>query len=199
MKYTTTKFIFLLLLFLNPILSQNPTETYNLEKRGKASIQHSNEGSFQIKLNDEIESYFDYIDITLKSADNINPMIIISSTDNKCEVNRLFTSIQYHDYIHIFLKKQQLPNKEFFICLKNRENTNQIDYNITIQNEQAAFLPYNHQGSYYVSDESTENMDVIFIKDENEYKGSSKISFWVKGKISIKLIWVGISKEMFMI
>ena len=182
MKSTTTKFIFLLLLFLNPILSQNPTETYNLEKRGKASIQHSNEGSFQIKLNDEIESYFDYIDITLKSADNINPMIIISSTDNKCEVNRLFTSIQYHDYIHIFLKKQQLPNKEFFICLKNRENTNQIDYNITIQNEQAAFLPYNHQGSYYVSDESTENMDVIFIKDENEYKGSSKISFWVKGK-----------------
>jgi hypothetical protein len=161
MKSTTTKFIFLLLLFLNPILSQNPTETYNLEQSGKAFIQHSNEGSFQIKLNDAFEYYLDYIDITLKSVDNINPMIIISSTDNRCEVNRLFTSIQYHDSIHIFLKKQQLPNKEFFICLKNRENTNQIDYNITIQNEQAAFLPYNHQGSYYVSDESTENMDVI--------------------------------------
>jgi len=42
MKSTTTKFIFLLLLFLNPILSQNPTETYNLEQSGKAFIQHSN-------------------------------------------------------------------------------------------------------------------------------------------------------------
>ena len=182
MKYSLTTILFLLLNFISLILSQNPTEEFDLAPKGEAVIKNNKEASFKIKLTDSIESYLNYLDITLESVNNINPMIMISTTDNKCEINRLFTSIQFHDSIHIFLKKQQIPNKEFYICIKNRENMNQIDYIITIKNEQAAFLPYNHQGSYYVSDASTENMDVIFIKDENEYKTSSKISFWVKGK-----------------
>ena len=124
----------------------------------------------------------DYIDITLLSHSDINPMIIISTSDNECKQDRLFTSTQYCDPIHIFLKKEQLPNREFFICTINRENTYSIDYNITIKNEYSASIPYNHQGSYYVSDTSTENMEFFFVKDDNEYNDNSRISFWVKGK-----------------
>ena len=113
MKYSLTKIIFLLLNFVSLILSQNPLKEFDLASKGKAVINSSNEASFKIKLTDSIESYLYYLDITLESENNINPMIMISTTDNKCQINRLFTSIQFHDSIHIFLKKQQILNKEF--------------------------------------------------------------------------------------
>ena len=174
--------IFLFFAILGTTLCQINDEVYNLIQKGSLNIDGIDDATFHIKLNETFDSYLNYIDITLSSIDNINPMIIISTSDNKCETNRLFTSIQFHDSIHIFLKKQQLINNEFFICIKDRENTNLIKYNIKIRNDQAAFIPYNHQGSYYVSDESTENMEFIFEKDKQDYKLNSKISFWVKGK-----------------
>ena len=182
MKSISLKNILLFFSLFNCILFQNTIDNYNITKAGIINIINSDESTIHINLNQTKETYLNYIDITLTSESDINPIIIISTNDEKCDTNRLFTSIQLRESIHIFLRREQLNSNEFYICTKKRENLDLINYNITIKNEEYVFIPYNQQGSYYVSDSSMEKMDFMFILDDQEYKTDSSISFWVKGQ-----------------
>ena len=152
MKSISLKNILLFFSLFNCILFQNTIDNYNITKAGIINIINSDESTIHINLNQTKETYLNYIDITLTSESDINPIIIISTNDEKCDTNRLFTSIQLRESIHIFLRREQLNSNEFYICTKKRENLDLINYNITIKNEEYVFIPYNQQGSYYVSD-----------------------------------------------
>ena len=180
MKFNSKLILFFVFINLSFIYSQSTIIKYNLIQKGVLNINGTEESTFYIKLNEPINSYYGYINVILTTKDDLNPIIIIS-TSEKCDINRLFTSIQLRDSIHIFLKKEELPKNEFYICIKNRENLTTKNYIIKISNQQYAFIPYNSQGSYYVSDKNMENMEFIFTEENIEHKANSKINIWIKG------------------
>ena len=60
------------------------------------------------------------------------------------------------------------------------EKYNQINYNITITNENFIRIPYDTQASYHVSYKNVEKMNFIFYNFNRA--PNSNITFWVKGK-----------------
>ena len=181
MKIKSTLILFFLFINFSFIYSQSRIKIYNLPQKGFLNITGSGESTFYIKLNKTINSYLNYINIILTSAEDLNPIIIISKSSEKCDINRLFTSIQLRDSVYIFLKKEQLPKNQFYMCIKNRENLTTKNYNIKISNQQFAYIPYTKQGSYYVSDKYTEKMEFILTEENAKYKKDSELNIWVKG------------------
>ena len=56
-------------------------------------------------------------------------------------------------------------------------------YNIIINNTDFAYIPYDTQTSYYISDASMQNMSFIFDSNFNpSINSDSQVTFWVKGK-----------------
>ena len=62
------------------------------------------------------------------------------------------------------------------------EKYNQINYNITITNENFIRIPYDTQASYHVSYKNVEKMNFIFYNFNRAPNSNIGNTFWVKGK-----------------
>ena len=104
MELKSLKVLFLLICILDLSLSQY--EEYDLDTT--SPIQGNGDKTFLINLKSD-KTYKDYISITLETQDDShNPMIFVSSNDQKCQNDRLYTGVQIVDPILIFLKKSQI-------------------------------------------------------------------------------------------
>ena len=138
--------------------------------------------------------YEEYFSFTLEKKKDLNPTILVSTTDSQCDKDRLFVGVQSIDKIYIFVKKEQIKNNEIFICLKAKESP----YELKLANEDSALIPFNGQASYYISDENTENMKFTFIKPENETISSdSKVTIWLRGNYIEKPSLASFAEETF--
>ena len=138
--------------------------------------------------------YNEYFSFTLEKKKDLNPTILVSTTDSQCDKDRLFVGVQSIDKIYIFVKKEQIKNNEIFICLKAKESP----YELKLANEDSALIPFNGQASYYISDENTENMKFTFIKPENETISSdSKVTIWLRGNYIEKPSLAYFAEEIF--
>ena len=170
-------------------------ESKDLNPNGDVTFSGKTDSTFLLKLGGNHDSYADYIDITFTAKSNLNPMIIVSTTDKNCQTNRLFTATQLIDPIYIFLKKGQIQD-QLYICVKGRANSGLTDYTVYIKNEQAASIPYNQQASYYIADESSKEMKFNFeVKDDSNK--NSDVTFWIKGKSIIKTEMTGYNNQTF--
>ena len=167
----------LLLLFLFKLVLNDQTVT--LPTHDSIPIYGNGEETMKVEL-DSDGSFQDYfrVKFNLKEPTNRNPAVIIST--DKGGNDRLFTSVQLYDEIYIFLRKKQIADGPFYIAIKNRENSNVTDYTIEISNQDKAYLPFNKQTSYYISDDEFNNItEFVFQKDGSE---STDITFWAQGK-----------------
>ena len=138
--------------------------------------------------------YEEYFSFTLEKKKDLNPTILVSTTDSQCDKDRLFVGVQSIDKIYIFVKKEQIKNNEIFICLKAKESP----YELKLANEDSAFIPFNSQASYYISDQNTENMKFTFIKPEDETISSdSKVTIWLRGNYIEKPSLASFAEETF--
>ena len=107
--------------------------------------------------------------------------MIFIANDEQCNKERLYIGLQIVDTIYSFIKKSQIRNNKFYICIKPREASNLQSYEINIKNEDYAYLPLDKQASYYISDTNVANMNFLF-PSSNDFKQDSQVTFWVKGK-----------------
>ena len=170
-------------------------ESKDLNPNGDITFSGTKDSTFLLKLGGNHDSFADYIDITFTAKANLNPMIIVSTTDKNCQTNRLFTATQLIDPIYIFLKKGQIQD-QLYICVKGRANSGLTDYTVYIKNEQAASIPYNQQASYYIADQSNKEMKFSFEVKDNSNKNSD-VTFWIKGKNIIKTEMTGYNNQTF--
>ena len=147
-----------------------------MQPNGELPLSGEGNKTFFIQLNEEKNTYADYITIYLQEEQTKNPMIYVGK-DEDC-TNRLFVGTQMYDHIYGFIKKDQI-DKEFYICIKERQNTNSQTHHIFITNTPSLTIPYNAIASHYISEESVETIKCKFGPDENI---GSDITFWVTGK-----------------
>ena len=163
-------FFLLLCLFNLVYLKLDPNK--NLQLTGNANE------TFHITLKKGDNTYAKYINIMLKSSEDLNPMIYVSTEEN-CVENRTFVGIQLVEPIYTFFRRSQIQD-DFYICIKQRTIVN-ISYEILLENSNEVTLPYDCQASYYISDDSLKDMSFFF----NGYSGSgtnANVTFWVKGQ-----------------
>ena len=151
-----------------------------LNPNGEVFLTGTKDTNFNIHLDGEYKDFADYIDIKFNTEAEYNPMIFIAN-DKNCEKERLYAGVQISDPIYSFIKKEQIKNYMFNICIKSRENLELKSFNITIKNEQAANIPLDSQASYYISDTNAEKMNFIF-PHSDDLDPNSNVTFWVKGK-----------------
>ena len=181
MELKSLKVLFLLICILDLSLSQY--EEYDLDTT--SPIQGNGDKTFLINLKSD-KTYKDYISITLETQDDShNPMIFVSSNNQKCQNDRLYTGVQIVAPILIFLKKSQIKNNKFYICVRFRDKLDSTSFQILLKNEDKAYIPYNSQVSYFISDENVSEMDFIFKK--NDTLNSKKTTFWIRGR-DIKIL-----------
>ena len=174
MGLNSTKSLLLLFCLFNMILNEE-----TLPPKEKISLSGNGGNKFTVGL-DSQGSYNEYIRMifSLTNSESRNPSVIVS-TDIDCK-KRLYTSVQLYDNIYIFLKYNQITNNKYYICVQDREDSNVQGYNIEISNQDKAYLPFNQQTSYYISDDQINSeMEFVFQDDES---GSTDISFWAQGK-----------------
>ena len=169
------KSLLLIFCLFNLVLNQEP---HTLKPQEKTTINGNGEKTFSIGFTEgSFKEYFKLIFSLTTSEDKRNPSVIIST--DKDSKKRIYTSVQLYDKIYIFLKHEQIKS-QFYICVQNRENSAVEGYTIDIIDEDKAYLPFNQQTSYYISDdESNKEMEFVFQKDNS---GSKDISFWAQGK-----------------
>ena len=167
-------FLFIIFCFINKSFEQNniilePGENIskNLKKEDEV---------YQIILNKNLSLYEEYFRITLYSKFEINPGIIISKDDKSCIKNRIYSETVSSDSIYYFIKKEQI-NNNFYICFSKQIFSN--EFIITIANEAKAYLPFDSQTNYLVTENMTSMTFNFFLK---ENKNIDYINFWIKGR-----------------
>ena len=176
------KFFLIFLSLLNCAL----LEDISLEPNGEIiKPNYKGSTSFTVNLNKKISDYGKYINIILSAEDNHNPILYLAK-DEQCE-NRIYLGLQVVDPIYTFIKTSLVYN-QFYICIKPRENSDAKTYNLIIRNEPNAYIPFNGQGSYYVSFNDLIKMNFnISLNGELNANENSKVTIWAKGKSISKL------------
>ena len=161
-------------------------EDISLEPNGEIiKPNYKGSTSFTVNLNKKISDYGKYINIILSAEDNHNPILYLAK-DEQCE-NRIYLGLQVVDPIYTFIKTSLVYN-QFYICIKPRENSDAKTYNLIIRNEPNAYIPFNGQGSYYVSFNDLIKMNFnISLNGELNANENSKVTIWAKGKSISKL------------
>ena len=131
---------------------------------------------YKIILNQNLSLYEEYFRITLYSKFDINPGIIISKDDKSCIKNRIYSETISSDSIYYFIKKEQI-NNNFYICFSKQNISN--EFIITIANEDKAYLPFDSQTNYIITENMTSMKFNFFLK---ENKKIDYINFWIKGR-----------------
>ena len=152
-----------------------------LKVNGSLDIKGEGNATFLIRLNETKEEYPDFIIIGLNKEKKPNPFIYIAK-DEDC-MNRLYAGVQPVDLIFAFIKKDQIDT-DFYICIKERQNSNITNYSIYIIEMNTFIIPYDMQGSYYIFDETFKSMKIGF--NPKEVEENSEVTFWVKGNNIIK-------------
>ena len=135
-----------------------------------------------------ISSNKEYINIIFSQdkIEKLNPIVILS-LERKCKNDRLYLSTQNYGPIYIFLKSEQFPstNKPFYICIKQREKIDS-NFKLIIKANDKAYLPFNMQTNYYISNSINQKMKFIFPLD-NSYDSNSEVTIWAKGRSISKI------------
>jgi len=168
-----------LLLFCLFCLALN--SDHDLTPKNTLAIQGGKDGdeTHSIALKEDISSYSDYLSIKFSYEDTsvVNPFVFVAEDEN-CE-RKMHVSNQLYDHIYIFLKKDQIVNKRFYICVKSREKPNNLIYYINISNENIANIDLDQQTSYYISNEAMKSMTFQFKLGSTR---PTNATFWAKGK-----------------
>ena len=118
-------------------------DEFNLEPHKSINEDLSGSKSYKINLEQPSSSYDNFIKIVLSSKSGINPMIIISKDDSKCENNRLYSGIQSSDSTYYYFYKDQIFTRtvegSFYICFSEIKDT--TEYHINISDESEVVLP----------------------------------------------------------
>ena len=138
--------------------------------------------TYKVGLLQEVSNYLDYtiIEFIPDPYENItqNPFVIVAS-DDECLNQRMSLGTQLYGTIYLFLKTEQIQNRQFFICVKGRDGKqNEITFSINVKTNNKAMLPFDAQTSYYISDEKNKDMEFLFQPELD----AKEITFWAKGK-----------------
>lgn len=177
----------LLLLFcsLNLIINQEPLIPSILNETDPLIIRSKDPDKFLIQPDFGSKDYISIVYTPIEVGKK-NPALIVASSKENCNSDRLALSTQYSGPIYIFLRRGQVESKSgddesyFVICTETRESVEFGEYLIEVKLTNKAELPMGQQTSYFVDDYNT-NMEFSLIKQQLS-EDPTQMSIWVRGK-----------------